>query len=132
MEQTPTPPQSTEPPQSSSVSTSTPSTSSAGPSSQNPNPSQNPQPSIPNQQQQLSPLQNSQTRPPFNRTWPQMSSSSPSSMAAPLSQRGGLAIGVPFGQQFGGLGRNSVSVPESSANSNASPVCFLSQKSRLL
>lgn len=43
-------------------------------------------------------------------------------MAAPLSQRGGLAIGVPFGQQFGGLGRNSVSVPESSANSNASPV----------
>lgn len=47
-------------------------------------------------------------------------------MAAPLSQRGGLAIGVPFGQQFGGLGRNSVSVPESSTNSNASPVCFFS------
>ncbi|KAK9289366.1 hypothetical protein L1049_007521 [Liquidambar formosana] len=182
MEQTPPTPQPTETPQPSSSSLPTPSaipppsstiSSSPNPNpipnpNQNPNQNPNPKPLTPlqshhqQQQQQHQSLQNSQTRPPFNRTWqPQSShfphfsshlhslpsssassaasssSSASSSISVPPAQRGGIAIGVPahhpsppppqsapfsssFGQQFGGLGRNAVSVPESVTNPSTS------------
>ncbi|KAA8516705.1 hypothetical protein F0562_016789 [Nyssa sinensis] len=73
---------------------------------------------------------------------PSFSSSVSSSISTPTAQRGGMAIGVPahhpnppppptsfsslnppsFGQQFGGLGRNAVNVPESLASSSTSQV----------
>uniref|UniRef100_A0A5B6YVI7 Putative transcription initiation factor TFIID subunit 12 n=1 Tax=Davidia involucrata TaxID=16924 RepID=A0A5B6YVI7_DAVIN len=175
-------PQPPTPPPTSSSSTSLslpppsslPSTSSSTiPSSPNPNPNPNQKTPTPQPQQQQPSVQNSQTRPPFNRPWqqpshfphfsshlpsvppPHSSSASPSpppvppfsssvssSISAPPAQRGGgMAIGVPahhpspppptsfsslnspsFGQQFGGLGRNAVNVPESVTSSSTSQV----------
>ncbi|KAK4790043.1 hypothetical protein SAY86_017347 [Trapa natans] len=104
-----------------SISTSTPSAV----SSQNPMPSQSLPTSL-------------QPKPPsLSRPWqPQQQPPTPSS-PSPLHQRGGIAIGAPahnsspspqsaqfsspfLGQNYGGLGRETVNAPESSSSSNSS------------
>ncbi|XP_077235814.1 TBP-associated factor 12 isoform X2 [Tasmannia lanceolata] len=136
--QTPTPPPSSSNPE-------IPTSSSPSPNP-NPNPNQNPQPTIPlqhhtfQQSQQKPPLIRNRPQPPYPHfshlaSLPSSSSSSPSSSA---SSRGGVALGVPahhgrpqqqpgsfsnfgsssFNQQFSGLARSSVNMPDQISNSN--------------
>ncbi|CAI0408222.1 unnamed protein product [Linum tenue] len=114
----------------------------------NPNPNTSSKPSIPVVQPQSQPAPGGAATPRPHRQWQHphphthfqhFSSPSPptsvasisSATSAPIStqqQRGGIAIGVPathptpYGQQFGGLNRGPVNVPDSATSSTASQV----------